>query len=266
MKALTGAIWSLALGVSVSACGGEDSTGAVPDETSHEEEDLHWSYAGAEGPEYWGTLSEDYALCGTGRFQSPVNFPDTLVPAELDHLGFDYAASAGQMINNGHTIVVEMDDDANELLVDGQAHTLLQFHFHADSEHRVDGKAYPLEIHFVHASDSGGLAVIGVFFEEGAENEPLAEVFSKMKDSSEVPLLLEEDLDLAALLPDESQGWTYSGSLTTPPCSEGVKWNVHAAPITASAAQLKAFVDLHDGSYRPVEDNEDIEEQLEELE
>lgn len=245
-------------------CGSEDTPSSELDEASHEQK-THWAYSGAEGPEYWGSLSEDFALCGDGRYQSPVNFPQTLPPRDLVHLEFDYTETSATMIDNGHTIVVEPDEDSNELLVDGEVHSLLQFHFHAQSEHQVDGKVFPLELHLVHASKSGKLAVVGVFFEAGAANEPLGEVFDKMEDSSEDPLLLESNVDLLALLPAQRLGWNYSGSLTTPPCTEGVAWNVHATPSTASAAQLEAFSKLHPGSYRPVGDNVHIDELLDEL-
>lgn len=259
MRADVFSLLSVSMSLATLGCGSDDKP-KDPEPMSHEA--AHWSYSGAEGPEYWGSLSEDYALCGEGRFQSPVDFPSELAPAALAHLEFDYAASPGAIVNNGHTIVVQLDDATNELMVDGEAHTLLQFHFHAESEHRVDGKAYPLELHLVHASEEGGLAVFGLFLEEGAENAALAEVFDKMAESTEVPLALDTDLNLTALIPDQGHGWNYSGSLTTPPCTEGVNWNVHATPITVSAEQLAAFTSLHDGSFRPVQDNEDIDELL----
>lgn len=249
------------LSLSTMGCGSDDQPKANPEPMSHES--AHWAYAGAEGPEYWGTLSEDFALCGSGRYQSPVNFPQALAPKELNHLSFDYAPTGAAITNNGHTIVVELDDDTNELLVAGESHALLQFHFHGQSEHLVDGQAYPLELHLVHASASGRLAVVGIFLQEGEENEALAEVFHKMAASSEEPLLLDANLDLTALLPQARLGWNYSGSLTTPPCTEGVNWNVHAAPLTVSAAQLAAFLDIHAGSYRPIGENTDIQELLE---
>ncbi len=259
---VVGMLWT-AVSLSALACSGEDPTSPRSEDLSHEET-THWTYSGAEGPEYWGDLSEDYASCGSGEYQSPVDFPKELAPAELDHLAFDYAKTAGVVLNNGHTIAVVVDD-ASELLVNGEAHALLQFHFHAHSEHQVDGKHYPLEMHLVHASKGGRLAVVGFFFELGAENEVLAQVFGNMADSSDDPLLLETDLDLMALLPEQHLGWNYKGSLTTPPCTEGVNWNVHSTPLTLSTAQLEAFTDLHAGSYRPVGNNAHLDELLDEV-
>lgn len=229
----------------------------------HSDTEAHWGYSGAEGPEYWGSLSEEYARCETGEYQSPVNFPAELPANALDDLEFDYAPTSASLVDNGHTIVVEFGENENTILVDGKAHHLLQFHFHADSEHRVEGEAYPLELHLVHKADDGALAVVGLFFEEGEENEALDEVFSTMSSASVDASPLEESIDLMSLVPEEPIGWTYSGSLTTPPCTEGVAWNVVSTPLSASADQIESFTALHSGSYRPVEDNEDVDEQLE---
>lgn len=225
--------------------------------------DVHWGYSGDIGPEHWGELSEDYALCSTGSYQSPVDFPEELEPAELTHLSVSYASSPASLLNNGHTIVIQLDVDTNELMLGDDTYTLLQFHFHADSEHRVSGVAYPLEMHFVHQADDGELAVLGVFFEVGAENQAMAELFASMMSSSDEPQPLNNDVDLMSLLPAATTGWSYDGSLTTPPCTEGVKWNVHSEPITISVEQLQEFLDIHPGSYRPVLENASINEQLE---
>lgn len=225
--------------------------------------EAHWSYSGDEGPEFWGLLSEDYALCSKGKTQSPVNFPEQIQPTPLSHLEFKYTSSLGTLSNNGHTIVVALDEDS-EVVVDKETYRLVQFHFHAQSEHQVNGQHYPLELHLVHTSSSGGLAVVGVFFEEGASNESLSEVFQAMEKAS-APLQLESELNLAALLPDSTTGWSYPGSLTTPPCTEGVHWNVLTTPLTASAAQIQAFSAIHDGSNRPVVENSHVESIIENL-
>lgn len=227
-------------------------------------DEAHWSYSGDEGPEFWGLLSEDYALCSNGKHQSPVNFPAQITPAPLPHLEFKYTSSLGTLRNNGHTIVVTLDEDS-EVIVDSEAYQLVQLHFHSQSEHQVDGRHYPLELHLVHTSASGGLAVLGVFFEEGESNQSLSEVFQVMEDSSGAPVHLESELNLAALLPGNTTGWSYPGSLTTPPCTEGVHWNVLATPLTASASQIRAFSALHEGSNRPVVENSYIETKLESI-
>jgi carbonic anhydrase len=237
----------------VLGCGEDDPLAA-------EGADGHWSYAGSEGPEHWADLHEDYETCQTGSFQSPVDFPASVAPAPLDVLATDYAPSSGALVDNGHTLQVGFDDAANQALVDGEAHRLVQFHFHARSEHMMAGEAYPLEMHLVHQSASGGLAVVGVFFEVGAESVPLREVLSATPGTHDEPMMLQELVDLPALLPGDDSGWAYSGSLTTPPCTEGVKWHVHATPMSVSEEQLNAFTALHPDSYRPVMNNADVTE------
>lgn len=180
----------------------------------------------------------------------------------MEALAFDYQKSEALLVDNGHTVVLEVMDSENELLLEEEAYTLVQFHFHAASEHLVESDSFPLEIHLVHQSDEGDLAVVGVFFEEGEDNDALTEVFAKMAEGSDDGLLLDDPIDLIALIPEDSHGWRYDGSLTTPPCSEGVRWNVFATPLVASAAQIEEFIDLHPNSYRPVQDNADIDSQL----
>ncbi len=226
-----------------------------------------WGYSGAHGPEFWGELSEDYALCSDGSHQSPVDFPDTLAASDLHHLEFDYAPSRAHILDNGHTVVVEMAPDAegaepNVVMVDGVAYRLLQFHFHAESEHRLEGEGHPLEMHLVHQASGGDLAVVGIFLVEGEENTALSEVFEAMSRSPSEPHPLAREVDLGALLPTDERGWTYSGSLTTPPCSEGVQWNVYAAPLTASAEQIDAFTHAYPNNRRPPLDNADLRGQL----
>lgn len=237
------------------ACGGEDL-----DETLTEP--IHWSYSGEAGPEAWGELHEDWEACGSGSHQSPVSFPTAMAPVPLDALELDYASTPATLVDNGHTMQLSFDSPANVALVDGESHELLQLHFHADSEHRVAGQAYPLEMHLVHESSGSELAVLGVFFEVGAENQALGEAFASMPSSSSEPMALAEPVELEALLPDDLGGWAYSGSLTTPPCSEGVRWHVYAEPLTVSEAQLQAFAARHAGSNRPVMDNADVRAQL----
>jgi carbonic anhydrase len=253
-----------ASGLAVWGCGEEQLHSEDPRITLHGHE-AHWSYSGDDGPEFWGLLSQDYALCSQGKDQSPVNLPSTLLPPEeLSHLQIGYASSRGTLRDNGHTIVVELNGN-NELIVDEESYELVQFHFHAQSEHQVDKEHYPLELHLVHTSSSGGLAVLGVFVAEGEHNESLAEVFQAMSEASGDPLPLETQLDLPTLVPAEITGWNYPGSLTTPPCTEGVHWNVLATPLTASAAQIGAFSALHAGSNRPVVPNSHIKHRIDKL-
>ena len=242
--ALSAAAGWLAVG-----CGGAESGAAdQPLETAP-----HWSYAdGEHGPESWGDLHSEFATCATGTQQSPIDIPSHISPGDFGTLAFDYGPAPATLIDNGHTIQVNLMPGASQLDIDGDLHSLLQFHFHAHSEHAVDGVYMPLELHLVHRSESGALAVIGVFLDIGADNPALSPVFDGIENATANPSPLSVELDPSELLPGARQGWAYSGSLTTPPCTEGVNWHVMSTPIHISEAQLAAFTNRHDTNRRPV--------------
>jgi carbonic anhydrase len=212
----------------------------------------HWTYEGEEGPEHWGALP-GYALCGTGAEQSPVDIVKWAQFAPLAGVTTTYAAAAATVKDNGHTVQVDFTDATNKVTIEGKDYTLLQFHFHAHSEHTVAGASFPLELHLVHRAADGELAVLGVLFKTGAQNVPLAEVFDKMATATETPAALTGKPDPTALLPANKNGWVYKGSLTTPPCSEGVRWHVYSTPQEISAEQLARFTGHHAMSFRPVQ-------------
>lgn len=214
----------------------------------------HWSYAGEHGPDHWAAVDPaDNAACASGKEQSPIAISagDPLFPEALQ---VDYKPSPETIVNNGHTI---QDNYApgSSVTVDGQSYALAQFHFHAPSEHVIDGKPAAMELHLVHKNAAGGLAVVGVMIEEGAENSALAAVIDHMpKTAGEPEAVANTTVDAAALLPADRSYWRYAGSLTTPPCSEGVKWHVMKTAIQASAAQIAAFKALFpEGNSRPLQ-------------
>jgi carbonic anhydrase len=196
----------------------------------------HWSYDGADGPDHWGQMA-GYGLCSTGKNQSPVDVRGA-VGAKLAPLAFDYESQAADVLNNGHTVQVTYAA-GSELSVDSHAYELKQFHFHAPSENLLDGKQFPLEVHFVHADASGNLAVIGVFFETGAANAALAKLGKDLPVHAGDKHSLDVRVLAADLMPKSREYYRFSGSLTTPPCSEGVNWLVLKQPITASSAQIE---------------------------
>jgi len=213
---------------------------------------VEWGYSGDTGPENWGDLSPDFALCGTGVEQSPIDVPAgaTVNPADL---GLDYQASAVNILNNGHTVQVNYDAGST-LQVDGQTYNLLQFHFHAASENTSQGQQAPLEAHFVHANADGGLAVVGVWLESGSENAAFAPVFDNLPATkSEATTIEGATVDANELLPAERTYYRFNGSLTTPPCSEGVKWFMMSNPVELSDAQIAAFTAIYDDNFRPVQ-------------
>jgi carbonic anhydrase len=221
-----------------------------------------WHYEGDEGPAHWGTISPKFATCQSGRAQSPI---DIVAPARRDtsdaimlkfaptSLRIVHHEHVADAINNGHTIQVNYSE-GDTLTVGGRAYQLVQYHFHAPSEHTVDGKQFPMEMHLVHANAEGQLAVIGVLITEGAHNAAFDPIWANLPVTKGVEHHLEHvTVDVDALLPQARTTYRYEGSLTTPPCSEGVQWFVMTAPIALSAAQIDAFTALFHGNNRPVQ-------------
>ena len=211
----------------------------------------HWAYSGDEGPEHWGELSDKFAICSTGKNQSPINISG-LIEAELQPISFGYSATSTEILNNGHTIQVNYNA-GNNITIDGIDFELKQFHFHAPSENLIDGKSYPLEAHLVHADKNGNLAVIGIMFVEGKENKVLAQAWKKMPEKANDRQTL---TGVAAndLLPKNHDYYRFNGSLTTPPCSEGVRWLVMKNAVTASKSQIEAFTNvMQHPNNRPVQ-------------
>ncbi len=205
---------------------------------------VHWGYLGKIAPYHWGKLSPRFATCSKGNMQSPVNIianKDT----DLKPLNLQYSAGSKDIVNNGHTIQVNIKD-GNVLKIDGKEYKLKQFHFHVPSENNINGDVYPLEAHFVHISDDGKIAVIGVMFETGNENSILSRVFTKasaLKEGENAPCNLSVD-DIKGLLPKDSGYYKFMGSLTTPPCTEGVQWLVYKKPLSVSKDQINRFFNI----------------------
>ncbi|MCW5713013.1 MAG: carbonic anhydrase family protein [Bauldia sp.] len=212
----------------------------------------HWTYQGEAGPANWGELEEGYAACAVGLEQSPIDIPADAAMSEVD-LVFDYRPTALHVVNNGHTI--QLDYDAGSTLaVDGKAYSVLQFHFHVPSEHTVEGVASPLEMHIVHRADDGALAVVGVLFDfAAADNGFLAPFWSDLPAAGET-VDLPGEINVADAFDPAGGRYGYRGSLTTPPCSEGVSWFVMAGHQSVSTAQVAAFVALLGMNARPTQE------------
>lgn len=220
--------------------------------TSLEPLDHHWGYEGTEGAEHWGGLMPKYALCGNGQNQSPIDISDT-VSADISNIVFNYQPTPLNIINNGHTIQVNYDEGSS-IEVDGTSYQLLQFHFHTLSEHTLNGQHSAMEMHLVHKSNDGNLAVVGVMMNQGSENSPLAPIWEHLPaEAGEEQQFSEVMIDAIDLLPSERHAYKYSGSLTTPPCSEGVKWLVLTTPVEVSEEQVAAFESIVGDNYRPVQ-------------
>jgi len=212
----------------------------------------HWSYEGHEGPENWGTLSPEYEMCGKGMNQSPIDLTG-MIEAELAPIAIDYKESALDVVNNGHTIKASYDAGST-ITVNGHTFKLLQVHWHTPSENHIEGKSFPMEAHFVHSDDAGNLAVISVMYEEGAENAAIAPVWDNMPAMSGNTSKGAAKISAMNMLPESKDYYRFNGSLTTPPCSEGVLWMVMKAPVTASVAQIEKFHGtFHHDTNRPVQ-------------
>jgi carbonic anhydrase len=198
-----------------------------------------WSYEGRSSPDNWDRLDPKFALCGVGKNQSPIDL-DGMIKAELPPLRLTYAAGAREIVNNGHTVQVNYAPGST-IAVDGREFELKQFHFHSPSENKIGGKAFPLEAHLVHSDTSGNLAVVAVMFSAGAANAFLAKLWDRMPAGKGAKSELAAGLNVMTLLPASKEYYRFNGSLTTPPCSEGVRWLVMSSPVTASTGQVEQF-------------------------
>ena len=215
-------------------------------------ENVEWGYEAGNGPDVWGRLSPEFLLCAEGILQSPIDLANPK-EAKLPAVVFNYRPTALEIRNNGHTIEVASSSE-NWIEAGDARYELLQFHFHAPGEHTVAGKSFDIEMHLVHQDGNGTLAVIGVLIEQGDENaafEPLwahlPETAGAAQHHGNVTINAED------LLPASRHTYRYDGSLTTPPCSEGVRWFVLTTPVELSAAQIAQFRSIFHGNNRPVQ-------------
>jgi carbonic anhydrase len=260
-KSLTLGLTAAAIAFVLASCGGggqQSGTGGLA-ETS---EPPHWDYGAEHGPAHWGGLSPDYVACAEGSSQSPIDIASagaqaatTTLAAEYGSIGLDidHHEHVTEVIDNGHTIQVNCSGGGS-LTAGDETYGLAQFHFHSPSEHTVDGKSFPMEMHMVHKSPSGKLAVVGTLIEEGAANAAFESIWANLPTQKgqeiDLPNLM---IDVDKLLPADRAAYRYDGSLTTPPCSEGVRWFVLKTPIAMSAGQIDAFRAIISGNNRPTQ-------------
>lgn len=212
----------------------------------------HWTYEGEEGPEHWGELDASYAVCGTGKNQSPI---DIVNPSEQDltNISFHYQPSKLKILNNGHTVQVNYDA-GSYLELDNTRYDLIQFHYHAPSEHTLEGASFPAELHIVHRNADGNLAVVGVLLKEGSENATYQPFILNLPAEQTDVKVAGVTVHAMDLLPSVGTTFRYSGSLTTPPCTESVNWLLMTTPVELSAKQLTVLGSLFEGgNNRPVQ-------------
>ena len=214
--------------------------------------DAHWSYEGRDGPAKWGDLDAANRACSIGGEQSPIDIREP-IKAQLAPLNITWAKTVDTIINNGHTIQVNIDDSSVLSVGAGRNYRLLQFHFHHPSEHLIDGRSFPMEVHFVHANAAGSLAVVGILMTTGRPNAVFNKIVSTMPEQEGPAVKADPAINPSGLLPPARSYYRYSGSLTTPPCSETVDWLVLADPIQVADADVARFAKLYPMDARPVQ-------------
>jgi carbonic anhydrase len=226
----------------------------APEAAAHGGGEVHWAYEGDTGPQAWGKLKPDFNTCATGKRQSPINIEDgATLQGPAEPVQFAYAPSNGTVVNNGHTIQVDVQGE-NAITVRGSTYRLLQFHFHTPSEEQINFKRFPMVAHLVHKNNEGQLAVVAVLLDEGAASPFIDKVWTYMPlDSGDRVRMPAGLLNLSELLPTDQRYYQFMGSLTTPPCSEGVLWMVLKKPVTMSKGQFKLFTQLYPNNARPVQ-------------
>ncbi len=210
----------------------------------------HWTYEGRDGVKEWGRLSSEFRACAVGSEQSPVDLRDA-IKADIGDLTVEWRPEAYKIVNNGHTIQADVGVKCGATL-GGRAFTLKQFHFHTPSEHALDGARTEMEAHFVHADPQGQLMVVGMFMKPGAGHKEFAAIMAAAP-RKEGAATLSAPIDPAAFLPQSRERFRYEGSLTTPPCSETVDWNIFAEPIEVAAEDIAAFKARFPMNARPLQ-------------
>jgi carbonic anhydrase len=215
--------------------------------------EVHWSYGGSGGPANWGRLKSEYETCARGTRQSPIDIRDG-ARLELEPIRFDYKASPLRILDNGHTVQVNYVEGSS-MTIAGERFDLKQFHFHKPAEERIDGRSFALVAHLVHQSAEGRLAVVAVLFDLGEQDNAFLRMLwpHLPLESGREAVNTAVSVDVNRLLPEARTYFTYMGSLTTPPCSEGVRWIVLKTPLEISPEQVAVFGRLYTANARPIQ-------------
>jgi carbonic anhydrase len=212
----------------------------------------HWTYKGPDDPKHWGELDPAFAACVNGHHQSPINIAHAQA-ADLPALKFDYKPVPLSIIDNGHTVMVTYASGST-LTVGDKVYKLTQFHFHHPSEEHINGRKFDMVAHLVHADGEGHLAVVAVLFKKGDPNPLLETLWKNIPEEKEKTVTLTDvSVNVKDLLPADLGYYTFSGSLTTPPCTEGVTWYVLKSTATLSPQQLASFAKLFPADNRPIQ-------------
>lgn len=211
----------------------------------------HWDYDGNAGPDAWGKMQPEYSKCSTGTRQSPIDIRGGIA-VDLEPIKFDYRPSSFAVIDNGHTVQVNVEP-GNSITITGKRYELVQFHFHRPSEERINGRQYDMVAHLVHKDVDGRLAVVAVLLDRGSAQAIVQSVWNNLPLEKGDEVRAGTRIDLSQLLPEDKRYYTYMGSLTTPPCSEGVLWMVMKQPVPISVEQVSIFSRLYPMNARPIQ-------------
>lgn len=213
--------------------------------------DVHWAYGGDTGPESWGMLKPEFKSCMLGKRQSPIDIRDGIA-VQLEPIQFDYRPTPFKVLDNGHTVQVNLEP-GNSITVLGQRYELLQFHFHRPSEERINGRQYPMVAHLVHKDAEGKLAVVAILMDQGVAHPMVQLVWNSLPLEKGMEQRSPVMMDMNLMLPTERLYYTYMGSLTTPPCTEGVLWMVMKQPASLSREQMGVFARMYPMNARPIQ-------------
>lgn len=237
--------------VAAPGAGKRSTTGAGPGSRKPADEHTAWAYEGVAGPQAWGALKPEFVLCANGQRQSPIDIQGGLA-VDLEPVRFDYRASRFGVVDNGHTVQVKVAP-GNAIELGGKRFELQQFHFHRPAEERIDGRAFEMSLHLVHKDEQGRLAVVALLFDRGPAQPVVQQVWNHLPLERHQETAPGVTLDLEQLLPADRRYYTYMGSLTTPPCSEGVQWVVMRHPVTLAPEQIDLFARIYPMNARPVQ-------------
>ena len=236
----------------VAAKAAEAKAAEKPEAEAHAAHPLHWSYEGETGPQAWAKLAPEFASCGAGQRQSPIDIRDGM-KVELEPIAFEYRPSSFKVTDNGHTIQTNVNG-WNSMRLMGRVFRLVQFHFHRPSEEMIDGKQFEMVVHMVHQDSQGKLAVVAVLVDVGARQPVIQTVLNNLplEKNSDIAVT-SNSLDMNQMLPGDRRYFTYMGSLTTPPCTEDVLWIVMKQPVQATVEQLNLFSRIYPMNARPIQ-------------
>lgn len=243
---------SVKMGIVTPAAHAPDGQDASPAEAAaHATHVAHWSYGGEGGPAEWGKLRPDFSTCAKGQRQSPIDIRGG-VKVDLEPIKFNYRSTGFNVLDNGHTVQANLGY-GNSIEVGGRRYDLVQFHFHRPSEERINGRQFDMVAHLVHKDPEGRLAVVAVLMDQGKQHPMVQLVWNSLPLEKNDELQSPVPLDMNLMLPEDRRYYTYMGSLTTPPCSEGVLWLVLKQPAQLSAEQLAVFTRLYPMNARPIQ-------------